>query len=389
MSISGLAPVQHGMGHVNLNLHQHVSALPAKEEILQAMKDQPVSTLIADLEEVPDYVAGDDPLKVLGMLLDYYLTTGADALARYDLVMRSCLYALASWQAVFSLVWMIYGTDMVFNTTWDQCHTAGLIVLRIRVLLFLIFVVPAFLNLIFFLVSRFLASSKFRMGLIASADSVDEFLGIGLPLAGIFIQAYLVRNRHDMISLQLHRYELQKMDLQLKHQKAEAKLHEVTIASEMADDQIERLEGRRVSEYRMTEEEVREREQAAKAAVLHSAEEVMRKDMRPYEVSGCGRWHKWLVLHSVPRRRMCLKQEGQRRVLVQRQVHHHPGRHCWYNRHQQDRHPSREFWCERMSMLQVNDRTNSLLPRKRSNRMTERRRSRRMRMRMRKRMMRG
>mmetsp|Transcript_66282 Transcript_66282/g.153927 ORF Transcript_66282/g.153927 Transcript_66282/m.153927 type:complete len:554 (-) Transcript_66282:65-1726(-) len=234
-----------------------------------------IGRMLAHMDEPPRTM--DEPVKAFRALLDYYLTTGADALASLDETAKSFLYTLANWAVVFGCGWMFFATSIVFNTPWVQCHTAGLIILRVRVVLFLILFVPIILNLALFFVARYLESDNFRVAMIGAADSTDQALGVGLPVISILVQSLLVRNRHDMVRLQLRRHELRKLELQLEQREAERKLEGVAKSQQDVEELIQKFGKKRDAEVSLSDDELREKHIAAKNAILSDAELVFQR----------------------------------------------------------------------------------------------------------------
>jgi len=222
----------------------------------------------------------DDPIQALCVLLDYYMTTGCEALARLDRVMSSVLYVLADWTVVFNYVWMIYATHIVFNTPWQGCPTLGIIVLRVRVLVFLCLLLPALMNIVMFVLVRFLGTDRFQLSLIGTAEAVDEILDLGVPLTEMAAQALLVRSTRGVAHLQRRKHELRRKLLLGKQQEAEAKLQELQRQRTATEAEVRRLREERewlrreaAAEASQADEQRREQQSRAKAVVLANAEQ--------------------------------------------------------------------------------------------------------------------
>jgi len=219
----------------------------------------------------------DDPAKAFRILMDYYMTVGAMALEKYDEFARSSLNTFANWSVVFGLIWMCYATHLVFNYPWIYCVTAGLVILRVRVVLFLVCLGPILINLVIFFAGRYFDSDSFQTTLLSAADSIDQVVGLGMPIAGVVVQSLLVRSPRDLTSLQLRRAELQKYELQCKKDEAEATLTQVEYEKASLDAEIERLEAQRDEEAVMTDDELRVKHIAAKDKILDDAQQVFIK----------------------------------------------------------------------------------------------------------------
>lgn len=235
-----------------------------------------VGSILGEVEDPPE-VAAEDPVRALRIIMDYYLTTGADALVRFDEVMRSCLYASANWMVLFNCVWLLYGTDLVFNMAWHDCMQYGITVLRVRVVFFHVFLIPILVSAVLFFLGSFLESMGFQKAVLRAADAIDELLGIGVPIASILVQSVLVRNKYDMAKLQLRRYELKKMELEIKQREIEQGSQELGQLQDATAEELERLVQERDAEAALGEDERRQRRVVAKGALVAQAEQTLRR----------------------------------------------------------------------------------------------------------------
>jgi len=235
-----------------------------------------VGAILGEVEDPPD-VAAEDPVRALRIILDYYLTTGADALVSFDEVMKSCFYALANWVVVFNCIWVLYGTDLVFNMAWQGCMKYGIIVLRIRVVLFHVFLIPILVSVVLFFLGSFLESAGFQKAVLRAADAIDGLLGIGLPIASIVVQSVLVRNKCDMAKLQLRRYELKKMELEIKQREIEQEAQKLGQLQEVTAEELERCIQERDSEAALGEGERMRRRIQSKEVLITKAEHALRR----------------------------------------------------------------------------------------------------------------
>lgn len=231
-----------------------------------------VGRVVEEINAPP--VTADDPVRAFRMLLDYYMTVGAEALERYNEFNRSYLNFIASLSIFFSVCWMFYATHLVFNTPWAHCVTAGLIILRVRVCLFLIFLLPVLVQLVCFFISSYLSSESFKLGLIATADSIDGVAAMGLPVAGIMVQSTMVSGPRDLTYMHLRRCELRKYELSLEETQANDTLKKVEASRAELDAELARLKKRKQEEAHMTDDELRAQHIAAKDAILKDAEKV-------------------------------------------------------------------------------------------------------------------
>lgn len=237
-----------------------------------------VGALLENLDESPGMVEADDPIQALCKLLDYYMTTGCEALARIDSVLGSTLYILADWSVVFSYAWMVYATAIVFNTPWSGCQTVTLVVLRARVLIFLFLLTPSLLNIGLFAGLRLLGTQQSQLAMISAADSIDELLDLGFPVASVIVQSMLVRNSRDAAQLQLRSHEVRGLQLQYRRQEVEARLQEVAQEQALADAEIKQLllDAENAPEAAEEEAHARRKLSEAKAAILVDAERAFR-----------------------------------------------------------------------------------------------------------------
>jgi len=235
-----------------------------------------VGAILGEVNDPPE-VAAEDPVRALRIILDYYLTTGADALVSFDEVMKSCFFALANWVTVFNTVWLLYGTDLVFNMAWQDCMHYGILVLRIRVVFFHIFLFPILVSIVLFFLGSFLESVGFQNAVMRAADATDELLGIGLPIASILVQSVLVRNKYDMAKLQLRRYELKKIELEIKQREIEQGAQKLGQLQDVTSEELDRLIQERDSEAAFGEDERQQRRVQAKAVLVTKAEQTLRR----------------------------------------------------------------------------------------------------------------
>jgi len=233
-----------------------------------------VGDLLRSLDEAPPVIIEEDPVRALKTLIDYYLTTGCDALARLEEVSSSFLNDLVQWTVIFDVLWMIYAVDLVCNTPWSSCMTASLVVLRLRVMFFFIFLGPVVINLAFFILNRFLSGQAFQLKAIAAADSIDDFLGLGVPVASIVVYAMTVRNRKDMVKLQLRAVEVKRAQLDLRRKEAEAQLAQIMKSVNAMDGQLQGLKAEHGEEAKLTPQETQAKMAKAKQQILDDAEKV-------------------------------------------------------------------------------------------------------------------
>jgi len=220
----------------------------------------------------------EDPIQAVSILLDYYLTTGCETLARIDAVMNNVLYVLADWSVIIMYAWTIYATHIVFDTPWAGCQTLGIIVLRLRVIVFLNLLLPAIVGLTLSTISSFFHSESFHLSMLTAAESLDSLFDFGFPLVQMLVQVMFVRTAYDMLQLQVRKFEIKKRNLNSQKQEADSKLREVIKSQAYVDAEVQRLRQSCDQEFSMsatqTDNERRERHKKVKEDVLNGAEQM-------------------------------------------------------------------------------------------------------------------
>lgn len=181
------------------------------------------------------------PVQAIRRLLDFYLTTGAEALASLDAIGTSYIYAMANWAVMPGLIWSIVGLDVVLNTTWKNCRTVSLLVLRVRAVFFLISLVPQLLYVVFFFATHVVKNDKLKISILSGALEADRAIGLGIPIASILAQSFMVTNRADTIRLRLRVVELRKQEMEKERKEAEATLKGLASAEAKTEAEIENL----------------------------------------------------------------------------------------------------------------------------------------------------
>jgi hypothetical protein len=189
-----------------------------------------VSYVFDQLPSIPQDQIGSDPnpFKGLKKLYDYYTDTGTDALVALDLVLGCNLLYIANWSMLFDTLWLLIGTDIVWETPWETCKTMGIFTLRIRVTLFQIFFAIYIFQLAVFALGQLMQSESFAIKVIQAADKVDDKMRLGFPIVKILCYALCVRQSSDMIAVQLHLQKLERDRIKVEREKAEARVHAAT-----------------------------------------------------------------------------------------------------------------------------------------------------------------
>lgn len=233
-----------------------------------------LSPLIQEMNNPPMLEMQDDPVQALRALLAYYLNTGSRAIMRVDEITESSVYALSNWTVLFNLIWISAAGYLVLNTPWFSCHDPGLIVLRIRFIFFLILIVPVLLNVVLFFAGRLLSGEGLQISLLNSASKADESLGIGVPLCSILVQAFFIRNKRDMINIQLKILQMKKEEAEKKRLEAEKELQRLQGDETSQDSQVETLQHQLQEEAGKDENQVVKEQEEQREKVLQEAEQV-------------------------------------------------------------------------------------------------------------------
>lgn len=209
-----------------------------------------------------------DPIEVLKTYYHFYTTDGTNALLEMDAVSESSAVFLANWSVFFDMCWLFYGTDLVWNTPWHICHTAGIAVLRLRVTIFqVLFMVYAF-QLVIAISHHMLHSEKFAVTLIDLADKLDkQFFATGLPIMKVVCHALIVRRSSDMIAIQLNMQQNERSRLKEQKDIAIAKLERITHSYDATEQAIEKLAHEQIAAGSLWKDEAAMQEQYEK---MHS-----------------------------------------------------------------------------------------------------------------------
>jgi len=230
--------------------------------------------IVEDLNSPPVIELQDDPVKVLRSLLAYYLNTGSQAILKVDSVSGSYLYALSNWSVVFNLLWIGFAGDVVLNTPWKVCANVGMVVLRIRFILFLILIVPVLLNVVLFFAGRFLSGQGLQITLLNTANAADEGLGLGVPVCSVLVQAFFIRNKRDMINIQLKLLQMKKDEAEKRRLEAEAELKSLQGNEESSTAEVQKLQESLQQEAGKTPDDSHKEQEEHREKVLGEAEQV-------------------------------------------------------------------------------------------------------------------
>eukprot|EP00929_Paragymnodinium_shiwhaense_P088254 TRINITY_DN48537_c0_g1_i1.p1 TRINITY_DN48537_c0_g1~~TRINITY_DN48537_c0_g1_i1.p1 ORF type:complete len:834 (-),score=290.30 TRINITY_DN48537_c0_g1_i1:107-2608(-) len=199
--------------------------------------------IVSKIETPPPVSIVDNPVRAFRLLVDFHVSTGGIALLALDEVGKSVLFQLASWTTVFNFAWMIFAISIVLNVPWGQCKNIGLLVLRIRVLLFLMFFLPMILSIALFVAGLVLQSSSFAMSLLRAANLMDKAVGLGVPIFKILAYSLLFRSVDDMLEIQITAQRCEKDRLTTEKAELEKSLAELQASLEQNDSAAGKTEG--------------------------------------------------------------------------------------------------------------------------------------------------
>eukprot|EP00929_Paragymnodinium_shiwhaense_P096570 TRINITY_DN58195_c0_g1_i1.p1 TRINITY_DN58195_c0_g1~~TRINITY_DN58195_c0_g1_i1.p1 ORF type:complete len:807 (+),score=261.66 TRINITY_DN58195_c0_g1_i1:203-2623(+) len=220
------------------------ASLDATSVMTRFLVNYSIGRFLQDLPEPPSLATATDKFDTLRRLVEYYINTGGSALVRLDEVSRSSLNVLADLSVVLQLLWMLYGGDIVMVTPWLPCTAVGVVVLRIRVFLFLVLLIPSSFNLILSVLNMLAFVRQTQTSVLQAAKDLDKGLGLGVPVAGILARAFMVRGSDDIaVELQMNRLEQQRLERDLRA--AEATLASVREEKRKADLSVDSLEAKR------------------------------------------------------------------------------------------------------------------------------------------------
>lgn len=217
-----------------------------------------------------------DPIKALKSYYEFYSSTGSYALVELDVALSSAWLYMANWSVFFDCCWLLYGTDLVWNTPWSVCKSSGLIILRLRITLFQILFILYMLQLIFFVTGQLMQGDAFNVRILEAADKYDKFLGMGIPVTKVVCHAFTVRHSSDMLTIQLSIQKAERERWKEKKDAAEAKLKEINDSYDAADHAIEKLEHEKAAVGDLWKDE------AELQAQLEEAQNKIKKDSEEF-----------------------------------------------------------------------------------------------------------
>jgi len=229
-----------------------------------------VEATLSDIDRQPPPTP-DNPIQAVQVLIEYYVSTGGEALIRLDTVTSSRLFGFVGWAMLFDFLWAMVGTDVVLNVPFRACQLLSIAVLRIRSLLFLVLVIPLLVALLIWLASKVAESDAVFIQLCKFANYVDNSLSLGFPLAKLLLQVCYVRNTYDMMRLELRVLRMDEDRVARDQQKLEKDLEQLKSAHASLQAEVEKVEGKlhEMDELGSSAEEEHER---AKQKILEESE---------------------------------------------------------------------------------------------------------------------
>lgn len=132
-----------------------------------------------------------------------------------------------------------------------------------------------------FFASRYLSKGNFNVGIMAAADSIDEVLQLGFPLARVMAHATLVRDAGDMVSMELRVQIAERSRLEAQQQEQAAALAVVAKEQTTIEQKIEVLQQRQLENRGKSRDQVfYEEHERMKKAILADSEKLFRQANR-------------------------------------------------------------------------------------------------------------
>eukprot|EP00933_Yihiella_yeosuensis_P019164 TRINITY_DN1554_c0_g1_i2.p1 TRINITY_DN1554_c0_g1~~TRINITY_DN1554_c0_g1_i2.p1 ORF type:complete len:810 (+),score=135.68 TRINITY_DN1554_c0_g1_i2:173-2602(+) len=235
-----------------------------------------VGNLMVDLTDPPAVDLQEDPIRALRNLLDYHVNQGGEALMKVDVVLNSWIYGLSNFCIIFQFIWGVCGIELVLSTLWSECPICGLIILRVRVFLFTVLIIPSLITVALWFVGRFMTGEDAQVQLVMFAHSIDEQLDIGFPLISVLTQSMFVRKKRDMYLIQLRMFELKKANLEKQRAQAAAELEKMTAEAEKHGAMVTQLKGSYDSATIASDDEVQRQRDEEREKLLAEAETIFK-----------------------------------------------------------------------------------------------------------------
>eukprot|EP00928_Gymnodinium_smaydae_P029373 TRINITY_DN2213_c0_g1_i1.p1 TRINITY_DN2213_c0_g1~~TRINITY_DN2213_c0_g1_i1.p1 ORF type:complete len:1149 (+),score=344.51 TRINITY_DN2213_c0_g1_i1:65-3511(+) len=162
-----------------------------------------LSELLGRLEAAPKVNIVKDPIESFRTLVDHFTSKGGAALMELRNVAGSSLFAMVDVYIFFNFCWMIYAAKLTLNIPWAGCAHASLFLLRTRVIIFFILLIPWVLAMFLAVFNVVIKRSGVAIAILRVADSVDEGIGLGLPVCKVFAAVILVRSMRGDAELQV------------------------------------------------------------------------------------------------------------------------------------------------------------------------------------------
>jgi hypothetical protein len=244
---------------------------------LELMRE--LSNTLSEIEKPEDEpVAAENAYEALVALTTFYSKSGGNALLTVDAVSKSRLYKIAAFWAVFDFAWLMVGTDITVNTPWSKCPEMSLFHLRLRVVLFLIALIPYVLYVILIAFSDDLNSSSMNESILGFADGIDQTSGLNYPVCRVLAQATLVRDASDMINLELRVREQRKLRLKKDKATAESSLADIEREQQNIESEIDDLRKKKSeSAENSSKENFLQEHEEAQRQLLESSEQAFRE----------------------------------------------------------------------------------------------------------------
>ncbi|CAJ1376309.1 unnamed protein product [Effrenium voratum] len=113
-----------------------------------------------------------------------------------------------------------------------------------------------------------------QISLLTSATQADEALGIGIPICSILIQAFFIRNKKDMVNIQLKILQMKKDEAEKKRLEAEAELNRLQGNEATQKSEVDSLQQSLQEEASKNDDQFVKDQEEQREKVLNEAEQV-------------------------------------------------------------------------------------------------------------------
>ncbi|CAE7582737.1 lip1 [Symbiodinium natans] len=130
------------------------------------------------------------------------------------------------------------------------------------------------LNVVLFFAGRFLQGQGLQISLLSAASKADDGLGLGVPFCSVLVQAFFIRNKRDMINIQLKLLQMKKDEAEKRRLEAEAELKSLQGHEETSGAEVQALQQSLQQEAGKDHEQLLKEQEEHREKVLGEAEQV-------------------------------------------------------------------------------------------------------------------